>query len=529
MTESAPAAAASASVSPKAPHVVLIMTDQQKATAIDLYGGPVATPNLARIAAGGRLYEQAYTPHPLCVPARVSFWTGRWPHSHGARTNELPMPRGETHFARVLHDAGYRLGHFGKNHCFTAADFAACFDRVFLAGHGDRFGPDVTMIRSELPAPGPGPGASTGWGFRRPVATERPAAPDASATHRVVAEACAYLEAHAGGDDPLCLWVSIPDPHEPYQVPAPYAGRYPQDSFALPPWRDGELEAKPERQRVYWELLNWAGLTEDDARLAMRIYYGMIAFVDEQVGVLLDTLERLGLREDTIVVFCSDHGDFMGEHHMLIKCNAFYDCLTRVPLLLAYPRALGAAGGDRRPEPVSLIDVMPTVLHLAGLGERVPPACQGQLLPGVPGAPPARPAAFSAYGAGGPAVTLDDIRRLVPRGAPRTLHPLLREREAQGHAKMVRTARWKYTYDSLAPGDEELYDLQTDPWELTNLAAQPGRGEVIGELRRLLVDWLLRHENARPVPLSFRPFWEGPQPAEVAPTAGAAAGPLLAR
>ena len=129
------------------------MTDQQKATASELYGGPVRTPHLARITAQGLLYERAYTPHPLCVPARVSLWTGRWPHAHGARTNETPMPRAETHLAQLLHGAGYRLGHFGKNHCFTPEDFDACFDRTYLAGHGDRFEPGVTMVRSQLAPP----------------------------------------------------------------------------------------------------------------------------------------------------------------------------------------------------------------------------------------------------------------------------------------------------------------------------------------------------------------------------------------
>ena len=135
------------------PNVLLLMTDQQKATASELYGGPVRTPHLARIASQGLLYERAYTPHPLCVPARVSLWTGRWPHAHGARTNETPMPRAETHLAQLLHGAGYRLGHFGKNHCFTQEDFDACFDRTFLAGHGDRFEPGVTMVRSQLAPP----------------------------------------------------------------------------------------------------------------------------------------------------------------------------------------------------------------------------------------------------------------------------------------------------------------------------------------------------------------------------------------
>ncbi|MDQ3703352.1 MAG: sulfatase-like hydrolase/transferase, partial [Chloroflexota bacterium] len=161
------------------PHIVVVMTDQQKATAIDLYGGPVRAPHLGRIAAQGLLYEQAYTPHPLCVPARVSFWTGRWPHSTGARTNETPMPRGETHFAAVLHGAGYTLGHCGKNHCFTPEDFERYFAHVFEAGHGDRVGPGVTQVRSGPPQPPMAPGT----GLCRPVARVRAEPPQASATY----------------------------------------------------------------------------------------------------------------------------------------------------------------------------------------------------------------------------------------------------------------------------------------------------------------------------------------------------------
>ncbi len=497
------------------PNVVVIMTDQQKATAIDLYGGPVRAPNLSRIVAGGILYEHAFTPHPLCVPARVAFWTGRWPHATGARTNEIPMPRGETHLAGLLHGAGYRLGLFGKNHCFQQEDLDRYFARVSPAGHGDRIGPGVTMVRSAMaPAPDPASLSST-EGFRRPVARVRPEPPQESATYRVTEEACRFLEEHAGDDQPLCLWVSIPDPHEPYQVPEPYASLYPPQSVPLPPWKPGELETKPERQRVYQWLLRWHDLSEADARLASSVYFGMIAFIDERVGVLLDTLERLGLREDTVVVFTSDHGDYMGEHRMLIKSNAFYDCLTRVPLLVSWPGHLPA--GQRRQELVSTIDVMPTILR--GLGMDVPAGVHGQVLPGAPGAPPPREAVFAEYGAGGPPVTLQDVQRLFPPGTPRALHPLLREREGQGHGKMVRTRRWKYTHDIVGDGDE-LYDLQVDPWELTNLAADPRQAGVVSEMRRRLLDWCLETENGRPVPLYYRPFWErgGSDPREGAVT-----------
>jgi arylsulfatase A-like enzyme len=408
----------------------------------------------------------------------------------------------------VLREAGYELSLFGKNHCFTREDLDRYFDSVFLAGHGDRFGPDVTMVQSALP-PQPNPAAlSTRTGYLRPVARVRSEPPEESATHRVVEEACQYLEAHGAqsgkSDQPLCMWVSIPDPHEPYQVPEPYASLYPPETIQLPPWKDGELDGKPERQRVYDWLLRWQDLSEADARLAASVYYGMIAFVDERVGVLLDTLERLGMRDDTIVVFCSDHGDFMGEHHMLIKCNAFYDCLTRVPLIISYPRL--ATRGARQPALVSLVDVMPTILRLIDLP--VPEGVQGRILPGIPGALPAREAIFSEYGAGGPPVTLADVQRLAPPGQLRALHPLLREREAHGHGKMIRTRRWKYTYDPI-DGSEELYDLENDPWELTNLAGDSRHAEIAGDLRRRLLDWMLETENSRPVTLYYRPFWKG--------------------
>ena len=497
------------------------MTDQQKATAIDLYGGPVKTPNLTRLVADGILYDRCYTPHPLCVPARVSFWTGRWPHSHGARTNETPMPADETHFARVLHDHGYTLAHFGKNHCFTQDDFDRYFDRVFLAGHGDRIADGVTMVYSGPQRGQPQPDSGT---LRRPVAHIRSEPPEESATYRVTEEASRYLERRFAttnttttgtavdpssasvptnpanqNANPFCLWVSIPDPHTPLQVPEPYASLYPPDSIPLPPWRVGELDTKPERQRVFSHLLHYDDLREDDVRLAASIYYGMIAFVDERVGHLLDTLDRLNLRHNTIVVFTADHGDYLGEHRLLGKSNAFYDCLTRVPLLLSYPGAL--TGTQRRPEPVSLVDVMPTLLTLAGIP--LPDAVQDHMLPGLSLESPPRDAVFSEYGAGGPPITMHTANRLCPPGQPRVNPPLLREREGEGHAKMVFDGRFKYTYDSNPTGGEELYDLHADPWELNNLASDPTHASTLTRLRQRLLDWLLETENSHPVPLHY--------------------------
>jgi choline-sulfatase len=132
------------------PNLLVVMTDHQKATAIRMYSAlGIETPNLERLAQRGVRFEGCYTPYPLCVPARVSFWTGRYPHQHGARTNEILMPPGERHFADILKEHGYRLALFGKNHCFPPEQGAALFDERYVFSHT---GPDPEICADEAEA-----------------------------------------------------------------------------------------------------------------------------------------------------------------------------------------------------------------------------------------------------------------------------------------------------------------------------------------------------------------------------------------
>ena len=181
-----------------------------------------------------------------------------------------------------------------------------------------------------------------------------------------------------------------------------------------------------------------------------------------------------------------------------MKSAAFYDCLTRVPLLLSWPGRLSAGAIDRNL--VSLLDVLPTCLGLAGVP--VPPGLEGRMLPGT-GADPPRDAVFAEYGAGGPRLRLADLPRLLAEPWPGPLL-LLRWREAEGHPAMVRMDRYKYVYD---PDDEtdELYDLDADPWELTNRARDPAYAAARGRLRDRLLDWALRAQGGGPTPLYFDP------------------------
>ena len=494
------------------PNLLVIMTDQQKANAIRMYGNPdVPTPNLERLAARGIRYDQCYTPHPLCVPARVSFWTGRYPHEHGSRTNELPMPAREQHFARILHDADYRLALLGKNHCFQAADLELFEDQYIFSHQGpdDAENEDVAEVVRWIRTPQPpiNPAHRFVGARINPYPAEH--CPTAVLARRVNR----FLEQQSD-DRPFCAWVSIPDPHGPLQCPEPYASLHPPASITLPPWRDDDLDHKMERMRVFRRLLGFEQVSEADIRFRVSIYYGMIRFIDDAIGQILDTLDRRGLTENTVVVFTSDHGDYSGEHRLTDKSSTFYDCMTRVPLLVSWPGHLPTGEVDRNL--VSLLDVMPTCLGLADVAR--PVGIDGRMLPGTGDDPP-RDAVFSEYGAGGPRLGLDDLPRLEAGSSsvPRPGLPLLRWREAEGHPKMVRMGTYKYVYDPVDPTDE-LYDLATDPWELTNLASDPAYAAVRQSLRDRLLDWSISTEGARPTSLYFdpstgqnsaEPFWLG--------------------
>jgi arylsulfatase A-like enzyme len=305
-----------------------------------------------------------------------------------------------------------------------------------------------------------------------------------------------FLEQHR--DEPFALWISYPDPHEPWVAPAHYAARFPPEKVALPPRQADEFAEgqAPERNRILYRMLGYDEDRVEDVLALMSVYYGMVKFLDDGVGQILDALERLGLREETILVYCSDHGDFMGEHGMQCKGGAFYDCLTRVPLIVSWPGQ--TPQNWREASMVSLVDVIPTVLELQGM--EAPTEMQGQHLPGVCAGAARREAAFAEYGAGGPPFTMADLDRLPRPHGRQTLLASLHWREAEGRRKMVRTHDWKYVHDPMGDLDE-LYDLNADPGELHNLAGDRGHEAVVSAMRCRLADWMIQTEDATPVPL----------------------------
>ena len=500
-------------------NVLLVTTDQHKATTIGAYGDPLgATPTLDRLAAEGTCFTQCRTPNPFCQPARASILTGTYPSTHGVVRNGIDLPDEATaqSLATLLADAGWTTALFGKAHFASYyPDFPS--GRVESVPDGalvppDWYGPyfgfghvemvsDVHNIRL---APdmgrwnwgfGPPPmglhyarwlfrdgrargverlrlmqpeAAGTGWG---PTQTWRnQLAEEDHPTTWIADRAVAWLERV---DGPFFAWVSFADPHHPFDPPAPWCDRFRPDDMAtvLPPAHPGELERKPAfhtqwsqgfRGTPYeWANPGWALLTDPERLAILAAYYGMVAQLDHAVGRILDTLAARGLAEDTLVVFTADHGDYLGDHQLMLKGPIHYEALLRVPLIVRGPGFARNVLGD----PVGTVDLAPTVLDACGLS--LPPWMEGRPL---------------REGSRGWALTEDDILRGLL--AFRTLT----------------TRRYRLTRDEHDAGNGELYDLDDDPGELVNrwddAALRRTRSDLLG-----LLDEVMRHDLGRELPV----------------------------
>jgi arylsulfatase len=424
------------------PNIVFIMADQLRATALEMYRpNTCPTPSLERLAAQGVRYEHAITPHPLCVPARVAIMTSKYPHSTGARRNETFMPSEVNHAFRIWNEEGFKTGLIGKNHCFELDEDIALLDVYCEITHkgrsnfsdspkGMEWVRPVEAIDRAAEARAEIPRQSPRIGYR---VTDGPEEDYGTAV--IAAQSVQFLE--ETHEEPFALWVSFPDPHEPYEVPRRYAEMFPPESIKLPPWPEDEFdESAPERNRVLKRMLDISHDREADVRGAISTYYAMTRFVDDGVGQILEALDRLNLTDNTIVVFTADHGDFMGEHRMIVKGGVFYDSLTRVPLIVSYPGKVPTNEVDG--SMVNTIDIIPTLLRLQGI--ETPPEMQGEPLPTATDTTP-RDEAFSEYGTGGPQYRMADLEKLPePYGYP-TLLQNLWAREAEGRRKMVRTTQ----------------------------------------------------------------------------------------
>jgi arylsulfatase len=500
------------------PNILLVMTDQQQAASLAAYGNTVTrTPAIDALCADGVVVDGGVVTYPACTPARATVHTGRYPHTTGARANHIFLSPSEISLPQVLAAHGYETALVGKNHTFPDGRPSTAFRVGALAlrdwptdprdvaglgadaGAGDLRGLFDTWIGADHFGPDT-PDHADVRAFSLTPELWRNAAGSAVSPFPFERTSSGFLGDHAASwvrsrgdaERPWFIWLSFPDPHNPYVAAEPFASMYDPADVHLPPV--DSLEGKPERQRIASRMCGMHAPDEAVTRAAIAREYAMISGIDAALGQVLDALAETGRRERTIVVFLTDHGGYLGEHGAWHKAPAFYDCLIKMPLIVSWPGTL--APGRLEHGFVEQVDIMPTLLDLAGVP--APPGVQGASMAGPLGSLSAgRDIAFAEVGEKGAPVTWSDLPFLPDSPLdPRwfTWDGFLETWIGQG--KMALTADRKYVW--WANGEAELYDRQADPDELVNLAADPAQAATIATLKDELLAWTVASEDQLP-------------------------------
>ena len=439
------------------PNIVLIQTDQLTPFVLGAYGDANArTPNIDALARSGVCFDGAYCNSPLCTPSRMSMLTGRYVQRLGTWDNGASLSSDVPTMLHTFSAAGYRTVLSGKMH-FIGPDQ--------LHGYEERLTTDI------YPAY---PKWTYDWDEeQRHGARHAPPGHDTwlwchEYDQRTVERALDWLRLNACDglkgyrrksnrpDKPFFLTVSMTNPHPPYCTPDAYWDRFEDVDLPLPTWPEGHIEQ--EHVEVRWNR-DYHGLhelpTDDEVRAARRAYYGNVAFVDDKVGEIMHWIDELGLRENTIVVFCSDHGEMLGEHGCWCKRVA-YEWSTRVPLIMSAPGRLPE--GERVGEVTQLVDLMPTLHELCGLE---PP----QRVDGCSNVP------------------------LIEGRAVDWPNEALCENYTEGlKAACCMLRRDHLKYVGVAGHEPALYDLNADPGEFTNVAGDPACAEQEAAMKARLAE-----------------------------------------
>ncbi|TKD14540.1 alkaline phosphatase family protein [Rhodobacter capsulatus] len=490
-------------------NVLFIMCDQLRFDYLSCAGHPtLRTPNIDALAAQGVRFDRAYAQSPICGPSRMSTYTGRYMRSHGSTQNGVPLRAGEPTLGDHLAEIGVRNVLVGKTHMVAdraglarlgidpaseigvraaqcgfepyerddglhpdgGYDPAPAYDTYLRAQGFDAENPWEYWANSAEGAQGE---TLNGWLL---VHGDKPARIPAehSETAYMTARAIDFIEGAAAAGQPWCLHLSFIKPHWPYIAPAPYHALYGPTDVKPAVRSDAEqTEAAHPIFRAFQQERYAQSFARDEVReRVIPAYMGLIAQIDDEVGRLLRFLDDKGLRDSTLIVFTADHGDYLGDHWLGEK-QLFHDVSAKVPLIVVDPApAADATRGTVNRDLVELIDLAPTFLDWFG-GAPKPHVLEGHSLlsltrASAPG--PLRAHAVSEYD-----YAVDGVRRR------------LGTKVRDCRLVMITDGRFKLI---TAPGFRPiLFDLDTDPGELTDLGADPAQAETIARLTAALLDW----------------------------------------
>lgn len=502
------------------PNVLFIITDQHRADHVGFAGNEVVrTPNLDSLAARGTVFENAWVANPVCMPNRSTLMTGRMPTAHGVIFNDRSLDWGANTHVRQFRDAGYRTALIGKSHLQhgmsrnsvvevdsqpavddpyepgwnALEDFERYadsipempgsfygFDHVELAidhgaritGHHLHWALDKGGTYEDLVVPytdeSPGNQRLENWWqiYQAPYDAEL------HSTSFVADRTVAFIEDAAAAGEPWLAWASFPDPHHPMCPPGEWFDRHRPEDMELPATVDDPLtnaaeyikrvsQIHPSKQRMWVQPCGVAG-DYDMLRAAIAATYGMIEMIDDRVGQILAAIERLDQTKDTIVVFTADHGDMMGDHHLILKGRMHYKGTLQVPMVVVDP----TRAANRSSSLAGSIDLNSTLLDLGGLAAY--DGIQGtSLVPLMDD----------------PTTSVRD-HVLVEDDLP---DALAAQRRTPPKLRTIVTDSLKYT--RFGNGEDQLFDLEEDPNELTHIGgSDPARrSEMVEHLAEALM------------------------------------------
>lgn len=452
------------------PNILFIMTDEMRWDYLGVAGHPaIKTPNLDKLANSGYYFPRAYSPHPVCVPARVTLFTSRYGSVTGVRGNGNNTNQGEIFLPSILQHFGYSTGISGKLH-FHPRGHAYGFDEFYsYTGEGEvventylhylkkQFGSISKYPTAEGTKPFPDDPLGADLGLFR-HSTEH------YESHWITRHAVDFLRRQSD-EKPWFLFLSYNRPHSPSVLPEPYFSMYRDANIEVPelPGRftrkDAELLGARERHIV------------EDPEMAEKMiksYMGAITLVDDRVGEVLDLLEKRGWRDNTIIVFTADHGNLLGDQGRWFK-GPMWEGSSRIPLIICVPETLQEKAGNPRKidEIVELTDIMPTLLDLAGLKNKVE-GMQGESLKHLI---EERKEGWRNYAFG-----------------------------SLGNQLMIVEGDYKYVHYKNKPGlpEWEVFNLKEDPKEKVNLAEREGVREMLPPI----LERMQKIEAEQPLPMN---------------------------
>jgi arylsulfatase A-like enzyme len=472
------------------PNLIIVIADQRHYGLSKATGYPLDTsPTLDRLQASGVGFEHNYCTAPLCVPSRISMLTGRWTNAHRVRDNLQPKDAFYSQdLYQVAKQQGYRTALTGKNHTYLTKDDVDYWREY--SHDGGYIAPDAT----------PDVAAFDRWlkDLHFNVALEPSPYPvETQIPYRIVTDATRFID--DCGDNPFLLQVSIPEPHDPEQVPKPYWDMFPPEQVPARCAGPEALEHMGPRARWEYRLQqDYFPDTEKQWRRYVSNYLGALRMVDDQLARLTRHLEERHLTQKTLVVFTTDHGDYLMDYGLGRKGVGLYEDLTHTPQIwwgYGVKPSASLHGAF-----TSMADLMPTMCE--AMGAELPHGVQGRslwpLLQGQPFPAEEFRSIYASVGVGGlyyedsdhiPTSISHDPKR---EGSWDELNKVT----LSGNQKMVRMGEWKLVYDMMGYG--QLYDLRRDPCELTNLFNQPQHAKPQAALMAELAMWAIRTEDSLP-------------------------------